>query len=49
MDDSEVTNTKWPECLESITTSPDDFLLIWDWDASQDQVHVGEYEDFRSV
>jgi hypothetical protein len=48
MDDSDVTNTKWSERLESITAFPDDFLLVWDWDTSQDQVHAKEYQDFRS-
>jgi hypothetical protein len=46
MDDSDVLNTKWSEHLESITTFPDNFLLIWDWHASRE--HAQEYEDFRS-
>ena len=46
MDDSDVPNTMWSEHLESITTFPDEFLLIWDWHESQK--HAEEYEDFRS-
>ncbi|KAJ1323046.1 ankyrin repeat domain-containing protein 50 [Microdochium nivale] len=45
-DDSDAPHTKWSEHLESITTFPDNFLLIWDWHASQE--HTQEYEDFRS-
>jgi Arc/MetJ-type ribon-helix-helix transcriptional regulator len=44
VDDSDVPNTKWSERLESL----DDFLLVWDWDTSQDRVQAKEYQDFRS-
>ena len=46
LDDSDVPNTKWLKRLESITTFPGDFLLIWDWHISRE--HAKEYEDFRS-
>ncbi|KAK3896460.1 hypothetical protein C8A05DRAFT_20565, partial [Staphylotrichum tortipilum] len=46
MDDSDVPNTKWSEHRESITSFPDDFLLIWDWHTSRE--HAEEYKDFRS-
>ncbi|KAK4163800.1 ankyrin repeat-containing domain protein [Cladorrhinum sp. PSN259] len=46
--DSDVANTTWLEPLESITTFPVDFLLVWDWEIPQDRVEVKEYEDFRN-
>ncbi len=42
--DSLQTNAsfKWSEFLRSITTFPNDLLLVWDWDSSRDESHYGE-------
>ena len=48
LDDSDAANTAWLERLESVTTFPDDFLLVWDWEVPQDRVQAKEYEDFRN-
>ncbi len=44
-DDPRSTSTQWLEHLRSITVFLDDFLLVWDWDVSQDKSQCTEDYD----
>ncbi|EXA31269.1 hypothetical protein FOPG_18083 [Fusarium oxysporum f. sp. conglutinans race 2 54008] len=45
--DDRTTSIKWSELLRSIETFPNDFLLIWDWNVSEDKSQDGEgYQNF---
>ncbi|KAG9232364.1 heterokaryon incompatibility protein-domain-containing protein [Amylocarpus encephaloides] len=40
---------KWPELLQSITTFPRDFLLIWDWEGSPERWQDRDYESLMEI